>query len=122
MEADLVYDGPTTGVHMIAEERLRQITAEGYDEAHDDHHIGAELVAAAACYLMANFRLNRTAAGHAGVPTLTIAGKWTRRYHGTASWPFADEDWKPVEDDTRNLVIAGALIAAEIDRRLRTQR
>lgn len=35
-----------------------------------------------------------------------------RRY----SWPWDEEWWKPSEDPVRNLVKAGALIAAEIDR------
>ena len=31
-------------------------------------------------------------------------------------WPWGSEYWKPSEDPVRNLVKAGALIAAEIDR------
>ena len=31
-------------------------------------------------------------------------------------WPWAEADWKPTDDAVRNLVKAGALIAAEIDR------
>jgi hypothetical protein len=32
------------------------------------------------------------------------------------AWPWAEKWWKPSEDQVRNLVKAGALIAAEIDR------
>lgn len=31
-------------------------------------------------------------------------------------WPFNRKEWKPSSDPIRNLVKAGALIAAEIDR------
>ena len=31
-------------------------------------------------------------------------------------WPWSDKWWKPSDDPVRNLVKAGALLAAEIDR------
>jgi len=34
---------------------------------------------------------------------------------GKIEWPFSSEWWKPAQDPIRNLVKAGALIAAEID-------
>lgn len=78
-----------SGAELIAEERLRQASQEGWDEAHDDKHTKNELVTAAICYL---------------VPT------WTRHF-----WPWDLSFWKP-KDRLKNLVRAGALIAAEIDR------
>lgn len=91
------------GARRIAGERLRQIGDEGYEAAHDDEHVGEELATAAACYALP--ATMRRLAG--GAPTL---------------WPFEAESWKPSPDDRiRELVKAGALIAAEIDRLIRAQ-
>lgn len=85
----------TRGTHLIDMERGRQITAEGYDDAHDDRYDDGELLKAASCYLRAgNFK--------PGEPM--------------AEWPWDREWWKPSTPE-RNFVKAGALIAAEIDRR-----
>jgi hypothetical protein len=37
-------------------------------------------------------------------------------WYTRTDWPWNDDDWKPSPDPIRNLVKAGALIAAEIDR------
>jgi len=89
-----------TGVELIAAERQRQIEVEGWDAQHDDEHDDATLADAAVCY-----------AQHAADQTVGIAS-------GSPSvmWPFSDKWWKPSPDPIRNLVKAGALIAAEIDR------
>jgi hypothetical protein len=86
-----------TGIELIADERKRQIEVEGWTPEHDDEHINGELAHAAACYAYPN-RIKRL--DHVG-------------------WP---EDWsldwyKPTpENRIKELVKAGALIAAEIDR------
>lgn len=86
---------PPTGAQMIAAERQRQIDAEGWTPQHDDHHDEGELACAATAYMFQTvFEMN-------GVPEI---------------WPWADKFWKPSEDVVVNLVKAGALIAAEIDR------
>ena len=86
-----------TGAHLIAAERQRQIDVEGYQPEHDDHHASGELLNAAHSYLVAPFYRD-----HAAPP-------W--------SWPWPDQYWKPIPDHrVRELVKAGALIAAEIDR------
>ncbi len=82
-----------TGTELIAAERERQITAEGWTPEHDDSHVLKELVYAAICY----------ASKAAGKPFASVGWPWP-------SW------WKPSRDPVRNLVKAGALIAAEIDR------
>ena len=82
-----------TGVDMIAAERLRQVVVEGWTAEHDDQHGAGELVSAAECYLIN---------GHVHMPA--------------ESWPWDGSWWKPSDDPIRNLVKAGALIAAEIDR------
>jgi hypothetical protein len=94
----------TQGSALIAAERRRQITQEGWTPDHDDGHQAGELAAAAACYAFA--AQEKVSPG---------GGSW----HPDDSWPWSEEWWKPSEDPVRNLVKAGALIAAEIDRLLR---
>lgn len=87
-----------TGIELIAEERQRQITAEGWTAAHDDDHDSCELAKAAAWYaLPSNWREHIAKRGI--IPL----------------WPWT-EDAKPGPDRVRELTKAGALIAAEIDR------
>jgi hypothetical protein len=86
-------DALNTGAELIANERTRQIEVEGYG-AISDLGKAHQLVDAAVCYAHAG----RTRAG-----TVPL------------SWPWADRFWKPSEDPARNLVKAGALIAAAID-------
>jgi hypothetical protein len=88
------------GVARIADERRRQIEAEGYTPDHDSEHTFGELAEAAACYIEAA-RYPEWAATHRLPPTL---------------WPWVGDDWHPAPDPVRNLEKAGALIAAEIDR------
>ena len=91
----------TAGVVLIAAERQRQIEQEGWAPEHDVAHNGDELALAAASYALPAYSRQRYAENGA-VP-----------YH----WPWAAKDWKPTPDDrVRELVKAGALIAAEIDR------
>lgn len=98
------------GVELIAAERQRQIDQEGWTPEHDDGHLKGELAAAAVCY-----------ADEAFVQSYE---PWSRREDAIApcGWPFDTLDfWKPSDDPIRNLVKAGALIAAEIDRLQRTK-
>jgi hypothetical protein len=89
------------GAEMIAAERQRQINAEGWTPEHDAHHRDEELATAAACY--ARRPSDRPLLG--GLLRLP------------PEWPWGAESWKPSPDDrVRELVKAGALIAAEIDR------
>ena len=86
-----------TGAEQIAAERQRQIEQEGWTPEHDDEHGFGELLAAARNYMSA------VAADQA--PGM--------------DWPWHGSWWKPSDDPVRNLVKAGALIAAEIDRQQR---
>jgi len=91
-----------TGIELIEAERQRQISSEGWNEAHDDQHWNGELCAASACY--------------AKDVACTLGGLIN---YETApdGWPWDAEWWKPTpEDPIRQLTKAGALIAAEIDR------
>lgn len=91
----------STGAELIAAERLRQVTAEGWLPHHDDDHSAAELVEAATGYAQSAATQVRGGCG------------WD---HEPEGWPWMPEWWKPSDDPIRNLVKAGALIAAEIDR------
>lgn len=82
------------GVAAIAAERRRQIEVEGWTPEHDDEHGVGELARAAACY-----------ADPQNIDRESVPPKWP----WDATW------WKP-RDARSNLVRAGALIAAEIDR------
>lgn len=86
------------GAALIAAERQRQIDAEGWTPAHDADHVGDHLAWAAVCYVTPEYRRST----RNGVPV---------------DWPWEKWFWKPTPDDrVRELVKAGALIAAEIDR------
>lgn len=90
-----------TGIQLINEERERQITREGWTQEHDNNHKNAELAAAARCYV-----------GHA----LGLVYGMDRQTYPPQQWPWESEWWKPSAEPIRDLVKAGALIAAEIDR------
>ena len=87
-----------SGVGMITDERLRQIKVEGWTPEHDDEHKDGELAEAASCYAYVS---NYEHPQNVRVPE---------------DWPWDRKWWKPSADPIRNLVKAGALIAAEIDR------
>lgn len=98
-----------TAIELIAEERARQISVEGWTPEHDDQHTAGEMAVAASCYARA----------------AEIAVQWVSRGPdaikaclGCAAdfWPWNLSWWRPSTDPVRNLVKAGALIAAEIDR------
>lgn len=93
-----------TGIELICEERQRQISQEGWTAEHDDQHSCGELSVAAAIY---------AAPGAAqGLPV----GQRPRNKI-LPFWPWDIGWYKPTPDNrVRELVKAGALIAAEIDR------
>jgi hypothetical protein len=98
----------TGGVALIAAERQRQTDVEGWTPEHDAEHTDAELVCAAICYAEAGsgFNLELSPSKTQETPFL---------------WPWETAWWKPSDDPIRNLVKAGALIAAEIERLQRAQ-
>lgn len=93
-----------TGAELIAAERTRQIEQEGWSRERDVAvHQNDELALAAATYAMPN-RLRERFSDR--------IGGWIAIW-----WPWPVKWWKPTpEDRVRELVKAGALIAAEIDR------
>lgn len=99
-----------SGVELIAAERLRQTEEEGWTPYHDDGHEFGELAVAAATYALPpeirEERIQILDSRYKSEPTLRFA-----------LWSWDEQWWKPSpEDRVRELVKAGALIAAEIDR------
>ena len=84
----------------IAVERRRQIELEGFRLEHDDQHAVGELAAAAACY-----------AKEASKPD----EKRDPRNPPPKLWPWVRDWWKPTYR-RRDLIKAGALLVAEIER------
>lgn len=78
----------------VVAERVRQMGAEGFTPEHDDDWTEGQLARAASSY--------------AKQSVVGLDGKIT--------WPFDLKWWKPSTDPRRNLVKAGALILAEIER------
>jgi hypothetical protein len=91
-----------TAIEMIAAERERQIEQEGWTAEHDaKEHNNGDLTKAGISYAAqaaTQLKLN------------------TNETCDTMNWPWDYKWWKPSPDPVRNLVKAGALIAAEIDR------
>ncbi|CAI1069031.1 Uncharacterised protein [Serratia fonticola] len=81
----------------VVAERQRQISAEGWTPEHDDGHASGSIAHAAGCYA-----LN----GH---------DEFCEPGYAPEYWPWDFSDWKPTSY-RRNLVKAGALILAEIER------
>ena len=108
------------GVELIAQERERQITEEGFTAAHDDEHNNFSLASAAACYaspdlIFVEKRFDGEV--HFVDPWPWGAKRDKRRINGAlhGNTPFA----RSHDERVRQLTIAGALIAAEIDRLIR---
>jgi len=89
-------DAGSPSIALIAAERQRQVDEEGWTPEHDDQHDREELALAAARYAL------------------------PARHRGVIAWPWEMSSWRPTpRDRVRELVKAGALIAAAIDRLLR---
>lgn len=80
----------------VIAERQRQQSVEGWMPEHDDEHCNGELAMAAVCYINETGTVNRNGCKPWG-------------------WPWDASWWKP-NARRRNLVKAGALILAEIER------
>lgn len=107
------------GVRLIAEERRRQVEVEGWSTAHDDDHSDGALALAGACYALPPEKVHvpRIANSVRGMEDAGYVYHYTRPGPGQVIWPWEPKHYKrtPV-DRIRELVKAGALIAAEIDR------
>jgi len=100
-----------TGVEKIQEERLRQISSEGWTPEHDDEHDDESLAWAAVCFAAPGEVFVRSEYHFYDPWPDSWAERWDKRIdkHGT-----------PVPQTKAHrihlLTIAGALCAAEIDR------
>ncbi len=90
-------NGMTHAARDVLAERQRQIEVEGWTPEHDDAHSLGQMASAALCYLAED------------IP------HWARQQAQGCYWPWDAEWWNP-GDHRRNLVKAGALILAEIER------
>lgn len=91
---------PSPGVTLIGNERTRQVQEEGFTHADDAAYRGSELAWAAYCYLERAAQ-DKLPQGDPSVPHV---------------WPLGRSQWRPKDSKIRNLTIAAALIAAELDR------
>lgn len=104
-----------SGLQLIGEERQRQKSAEGFDCTHDSPYLNSELPRAARSYL--NAGMHMTIHTSPDCPVVTdVAQQFADLRKPFRDWPWDSAWWKPSDDPVRNLVKAGALIAAEIDR------
>lgn len=107
----------TTGVDLIAAERRRQVEVEGFDAARDDRCRRGELAQAAAYYAAPGEDLATGVTHRWGTGSISIS---LAKLLFPAGWSLNGRE-KSRHDRIRQLTIAGALAAAEIDRLLREQ-
>lgn len=107
---------PVPAARDVLAERQRQISAEGWTPEHDDRHGNGSLALAAGCYAMfasapdaAREETDLPADLSASGETVPGALAWLE------IWPWDRKWWKP-KDRRSDLVRAGALILAEIER------
>jgi hypothetical protein len=92
----------------VLAERCRQIEVEGWTRLHDEtEHDEGQLARAAACYATGDIHERTEPVHHDGLPS--------RLTQTLTLWPWDMSWWKPTSP-RRNLVKAGALILAEIER------
>lgn len=107
-----------TGIELIAEERQRQIDVEGYSEQHDSRHDFRELTSAATTYIdAAILTANSIEIGNSNEASISWhqdneSFEWK---YLKLRWPWEEESFKPTTP-LKDLIKAGALIAAAIDR------
>ena len=99
LPAQAVPEGVTDAARDVLAERKRQVEKEGWHPDQDDDYGDGQLSMAAAMYAMQGN---------------------TPNYGPPADWPWESNWWKPTTD-RRNLVKAGALILADIERLDRAQ-
>lgn len=99
-----------TAIQLIEEERMRQ-QAKGFTLEHDDNHTDGELVEAAQCYATVGSAIIRGSSRE----------EWpAEMFNGfndsLLDWPWEESAYRPAADARTNLVMAAALIVAEIER------
>ena len=106
VDSTVTIEGENNPLRLIINERMRQIEEEGWTIDHDDQHIDQSLAMAAACY--------------AAPEDIFVAPD--TYYDFIDAWPWADEwDKRDLHSRMHQLAIAGALIAAEMERLQRVE-
>lgn len=105
-----------TGTQLIAEERRRQISEEGWTSAHDDVHRNGELAKAASCYASPEWYSDPRI-----TDPLHWPGGWDWKSKVRGLERSAAHRSRITAARIRDLIKAGALIAAEIDRLQRAE-
>jgi len=100
-----------SGVDRIAKERKRQISVEGWTSEHDDTHDREELAWAAICFAAPDEVKKRKDTRYS-----PIGGEQRVMTSWVDPWPWGSENKQKRHVRVRQLEIAGALIAAEMDR------
>lgn len=87
-------------IEEIYRERRRQVDSKGWTPEHDDGHDAGEIARAAAAYALP--------------PATGLGDNWLNQY-ALDIWPFHPDGFRH-KDRRRDLIRAGALIVAEIER------
>ena len=85
-----------SGVEMIRDRVMKRVIDKGHTAEKDDKHVDSELAIAGSIYAMPK--------------------KMKSEIEAHEYFPFYDGNYKPYSDRRDELALAGALIAAEIDR------
>lgn len=118
-DGKLVTDEMRAARDVLAERR-RQVEVEGWTPEHDDEHQHGELARAAACYARPDDvsytdNYGRALGPDGNAVPMPVFDLRRYSYQRALRWPWERKWWKPA-DTRRNLVKAGALIIAEIER------
>ncbi len=95
-DGPVMTETPSEAARDVLAERRRQVEVEGWTPEHDDAHSAGEMARAAVCYALTDSR-------------------WRDVFDYRSWWPWSTVWWKPTTR-RRDLVKAGALILAEIER------
>ncbi|MFY3137976.1 hypothetical protein ACOTFF_15945 [Achromobacter xylosoxidans] len=98
-------DAQTAAARDVLAERQRQISVEGWEPERDDTYRHGELASAAASYAQC-----------AGLQREGATTENAFKAPFVENWPWSEAWWKPSAEPRRNLVKAGALVLAEIER------
>ena len=110
-----------SGIELITKERDRQINKLGWTSEHDDGREKGELASMAVCYAspVQPFILDKGRYEYRFVDAFPATWdlKWDKRKYFSAGYGDLEQNADlPLDERIHNLVKAGALIAAEIDR------
>jgi hypothetical protein len=102
----------------VLAERKRQIEEEGWDVAHDDEHADNSMAHAAACYAAHDAMATQGRKAQVDVAIRGECPTWREKtIRVPMCWPSSwHSDWWKPKDRRSDLIRAGALILAEIER------